>query len=319
MPIKIAISSGHGAKVSGANYYINEVDEARRVVSALAEALREHGHEVTEIHDDTSDTQDENLDWLVSEHNATDRDLDLSIHFNSADPQPVEGFIGTECFYQTQTELAAKISAAISDSLGIPDRGAKYGSFYWLSHTNRPACLVEVCFVMARGDVDAYEDRFEQMIEAVASIKMTETQVTFSGTVSHFGGILDSGVAYDEDLAWWWDWDQVVADGADHLFLSEQPPHTTGLARRLDAEKAFYVACRWNYDVTPKSMLADQRLTAMVHAPKTGRSFTAQPCDWGPHEEKTGRAADISPALMRALFGTDDATDELVQVTYPAK
>jgi hypothetical protein len=75
------------------------------------------------------------------------------------------------------------------------------------------------------------------------------------------------------------------------------------------------VACRWNYDQTPKEMLADQNVMALVKAKKTGRFSLAHPADWGPHEEETGRAADLSPGLMAAL-GIE--TDDEVEVVYPA-
>src|SRR5215831_16627200 len=122
----------------------------------------------------------------------------------------------------------------------------------------------------------------------------------FSGSCSHFGGPDDTGVSKSEDLAWWETWDQVVDAGAEHLFLDDQPAGTTGLARRLDPA-AYYVACRWDYDETRKKTLADQANTAIVYAPDTEKAFLAQPTDWGPHEEETGRAADLSPGLMEAL------------------
>lgn len=317
--VGIVISSGHGKLIRGASYSspdgwgLDEVDEARRVVSALAEALRDRRHQVEEVHDDHSTTQDENLAWLCAEHNKRERDLDISVHFNAA--EPTNGMRGTECFFQTQSELAALVSEAIANVTGLPDRGAKYGNFYFLSNTNRPAILIEVVFVDAREDVEAYEANFDAIITALAGVQLHGNQVEFSGTCSWFGGPNDDGVAWDEDLAWWWDWDQVAAAGATSLFLPEQPPNTSGLARRLDSEEP-YVACRWDYSVTPKSMLADQRLLASVYAPKTGKRFLARPVDWGPHEEQTGRAADLSPGLME-LLGID--TDDTVEVIYPVR
>jgi hypothetical protein len=324
--MRIVISPGHGLLIRGASYTdpddgwgLDEVDEARRVVEALTEALRRRrGFEVDVVMDDHSTEQQQNLEWLCAEHNKRERDLDISIHFNAA--EPTDGMRGTECFYQTQSELAALVSEAISGAMGITDRGAKYGNFYFLSHTNRPAILIEVCFVDARDDVEAYESSFDDIIDALAGVHLLDqplhsNQVEFTGTCSWFGGPDDDGVAWDEDLAWWENWDQVVKAGATSLFLDYQPEGTSGMARRLDPDEP-YVACRWDYDVTPKVMLADQKLLASVYAPKTGKRFFARPADWGPHEQKTGRAADLSPGLME-LLGIE--TDDEVEVTYPVE
>jgi hypothetical protein len=86
------------------------------------------------------------------------------------------------------------------------------------------------------------------------------------------------------------------------------------LARRLNSKAVGYVACRWDYAVTPKTMLASSENLALVRATKTGREALAFPADWGPHEEKTGRAADLSEFLMRSLGIT---TDDEVTVIYP--
>ena len=121
---------------------------------------------------------------------------------------------------------------------------------------------------------------------------------TIRGRVSSFGGPDDTGVGPDEGLAFIFD----VSD-APHLFLPEQPPGTTGLARRLDPD-AFYIAVRWDYAQTPKDMLPD--MLVAVQAVSSGRVAIATPADWGPHED-TGRVADISPGLMAELeIETDD-------------
>jgi hypothetical protein len=139
-------------------------------------------------------------------------------------------------------------------------------------------------------------------------LNMSEPLAFFAGPCSWFGGPDDDGVAPDEGLAFLYD-----VDDAPQLFLEEQPPGTTGLARRLDPD-VFYVACRWDYDQTPKEMLASN-VRALVWAPSTAKGLLAWPADWGPHED-TGRAADISPGLMQVLgIGTDDE----VLVVYPAE
>lgn len=125
------------------------------------------------------------------------------------------------------------------------------------------------------------------------------------GKVSWFGGPEDEGVSPDEGLAFIYEYDE-----APYLFLPEQPPDTTGLARRLNPD-VFYIACRWDYDETPKETLLEHM--ALIRVPNTGRAFLAYPADWGPHED-TDRVADISQGLMAAL---DIETDDEIEVVYP--
>jgi hypothetical protein len=208
----------------------------------------------------------------------------------------------------------------MANAAGFIDRGPKQRSdLYFLNQTEEPAVLAEICFVDSVADTDAYADRFEGLCRAIAvALAGTDIEVSpdleprilvgFSGKCSWFGGPDDTGVDADEGLAFIYDYDT-----APDLFLDEQPPGTTGLARRLDPE-AFYIACRWDYDLTPKEMLADQNKLAIVRAKKTGKTFLAHPADWGPHQD-TGRAADLSPGLLDAL---GLSTDDEVVVIYPS-
>jgi N-acetylmuramoyl-L-alanine amidase len=80
----IVISSGHGKYVRGASALpdgLDEVDETRRVVDAVAKKLRSRGVKVKTFHDDVSKTQNENLHCIVDYHNAQTRDMDVSVPF----------------------------------------------------------------------------------------------------------------------------------------------------------------------------------------------------------------------------------------------
>lgn len=128
----------------------------------------------------------------------------------------------------------------------------------------------------------------------------------WQGKCSSFGGPKDvDGVTPEEGLAFLYE-----VDDAPHLFLPEQPKGTTGLARRLDP-RVFYIACRWDYNKTPKAMLRNQMHKALVMSDTA--EFLAYPADWGPHQS-TNRIADLSPALMEAL---NLVTDDEVEVIYP--
>jgi N-acetylmuramoyl-L-alanine amidase len=164
--MKIVISSGHGKYIRGASGYIDEVDEARRVVDAVAERL---GSNATVFHDDVSVTQSDNLDSIVGFHNNLHRDLDVSVHFNAY--ETTNEPMGTECLYVTQEELAATISKSISTVAGFKDRGPKKRTdLFFLNQTDMPAVLIEVCFVDSRADVALYHENFVKICLAIVAI-----------------------------------------------------------------------------------------------------------------------------------------------------
>jgi hypothetical protein len=314
--MKIVISSGHGKYIRGASCILDEVDEARLVVDEVARLLEDRGVDVTTFHDNTSTGQSENLNEIVDFHNGEDRDLDVSVHFNAY--VETDTPMGTEVLYVTQDTLAAKVSKAIAEAAGFIDRGPKYrGDLFFLNSTDKPSILIEVCFVDSSEDADRYRRYFNDICHAIAGLAGSDgeeelpppTEHLFHafGKCSAFGGPDDDGVSHDEGLAFIY---EIRADN-QQLFLPFDDG--TGLARRLNPFVS-YIACRWDYDVTPKSMLADSGQRALVRAPKTGKEMLAFPADWGPHGD-TNRVADLSPSLMEAL-GIE--TDEEVEVIYPS-
>jgi N-acetylmuramoyl-L-alanine amidase len=321
--MKIVISSGHSLYVRGAAgpepWGLDEVNEARRLVAEVADWLTVNGYDVSQIHDDQSKTQSDNLNYLVREHNkfpAEDR-LDVSIHFNAYIADPDAGR-GVEVLYVTQDELAAKVSSAIANVSGLINRGPKYRSdLYWLNGTTGSlgAILIETCFVDAGQDCEVYRQFFEQIAEAIADEITPDAEPKpfhVIGKCSWFGGPDDSGVDSDEQLAWWGSTEAGRAD-APELFLPYQPSGTTGAARALNPESS-YIAMRFDYENDwSKEELASGDVMFWVYAPKTKKRYKARPSDWGPHTS-TNRCCDLSPGLMTALFG-GEATDETVEIT----
>ena len=331
--MKVVISSGHGKYIRGAEgpspWGLDEVDEARRVVDYAADIMEDLGVKVTVFHDDVSNDQDENLKRIVDFHNAQgSHDLDISVHFNSATfngSNQTSNPVGCEVFYTSSTGQvwASDFVNAMCKASGLINRGPKKTTnLYFLNKTAEVAVLLEVCFVNSKADVDIYHKMFEGICNAIARVVDDEElpdgpdlpeipdDVLFSatGTSSTFGGPDDTGVSPSEGLAFIFEFDQ-----APHLFLPNQPPSTSGLARRLDPG-VFYLACRWDYSVTSKEMLRESGKMARVTAKKTGITRLCHPADWGPHEAETGRAADLSPALMESL---GISTDDIVEVIYP--
>lgn len=166
------ISSGHGLKVRGASGYIDEVDEARRVVSKVVSYLKRLGCTVHEFHDNHSTTQERNLEAIVDFHNSFERDLDVSVHFNAY--ETTEDPMGTECLYVTEGDLSARVSAAISNAGDLLDRGKKHRTnLYFLNNTSAPAILIEVCFVDSDWDTTAYQANFDAICVTIAETIMT--------------------------------------------------------------------------------------------------------------------------------------------------
>lgn len=163
----IVISSGHGRYVRGAGRFIDEVDEARKVVEAVAKYLRERGATVYVYHDDTSRTQRDNLNAIVAYHNSKQRSLDVSVHFNAAGVTDTPR--GCEVLYYDAKQSAANVSKAMSVAGCFKDRGAKERrDLAFTSRTNMPALLLEVCFVDSKADVELYQRNFDAICVAIA-------------------------------------------------------------------------------------------------------------------------------------------------------
>jgi N-acetylmuramoyl-L-alanine amidase-like protein len=314
---RIVISSGHGIYVRGAHGILDEVDEARLVVDRIATELRSRSVDVKAFHDNTSRSQNENLNTIVNYHNKQTRDLDVSVHFNAY--EQVSKPMGTEVLYLTQSALAGQVSSAIAAAGGFINRGAKKRTdLFFLNSTEMPSILIEVCFVDSEADADLYGVHFDAICDAIADVLggVDEEDVTppprpdaalhVVGKASYFGGPDDTGVSASEGLAF-----ISKVEQKPELFLPYQPEGTSGLARRLNPH-IHYVACRWDYSKTPKAMMLEK--VALVRAPSTGIEMKAFPADWGPNEN-TGRVADISPGLMEDL-GIE--TDDEVEVIFPA-
>lgn len=126
-----------------------------------------------------------------------------------------------------------------------------------------------------------------------------------TGKMSTFGGPDDTGVAPGEGLAliepvdlneWWF----------NRLFLVNQPPHTTGLARRLNPA-AFYLALRFGKRGEPTSVIRrEQARRAMFKCSANNKVVWAQGADYGP-ANWTERVVDVSPGVADQLgLHTDD-------------
>ncbi|MEG0260942.1 MAG: N-acetylmuramoyl-L-alanine amidase, partial [Lysinibacillus sp.] len=166
----ITISPGHFHIGSGTQDIINEVVEARRVVNRVVEILKANSVPTIKVEDNVSKSQAENLQYLVTKHNATSRKVDVSVHFNSSGGRVQKG-LGTEVLYFDAAALATEMSKQISAASGLKNRGAKKrAELAFLNGTYMPAILIEVCFVNSVEDVKLYKEHFEQICVAIAQV-----------------------------------------------------------------------------------------------------------------------------------------------------
>ncbi|WP_234447534.1 N-acetylmuramoyl-L-alanine amidase [Viridibacillus soli] len=110
---------------------------------------------------------------IVDYHNGKKRELDVSVHLNAS--KKTDKPVGVECLYYDAKALSVKVSAAISEAPGLKDRGAKERKdLYFLNATSEPAILIEVCFVDSKADAKIYNDKFEEICQAIASVIANE-------------------------------------------------------------------------------------------------------------------------------------------------
>jgi uncharacterized protein (TIGR02594 family) len=201
--------------------------------------------------------------------------------------------IGHVGFYVSETTTSINtLGGNESDGVRIealPKNGSNFGlvGYYWPKSVPLPSS----------GPVSAPADSNSQVVNPPPPNPLAIS--TMTGKMSTFGGPTDKGVAPDEGLALC---EVSEMDKFDGYFLPEQPPGTTGLARRLDPA-SHYIACRWDYKQTSRSYL--QGIMVMVTA--KGKTLKARPIDWGPNTN-TGRICDMSPGLAAALGLQTDNT-----------
>ena len=150
--MKIGINAGHTklGKGTGANKYLNESVENRKIAYEVMKLLADTGHEVVPL---VYDKSNDNLKAAVNDSNSKKLDLFISIHLNAG------GGKGCECYTYKKSKLPQAVNILRNlEKLGFKNRGIKDGTnLYVVRNTTMPAILVEVCFVDTKTDVDLYK------------------------------------------------------------------------------------------------------------------------------------------------------------------
>ena len=150
--MKICINAGHTklGKGTGANGYLNESKETRKIAYELMKLLSDSGHEVIPaVFDKSSD----NLKEAVTLANSENVDLFVSIHLNAGGGQGSEAYT-----WRGQKVVQAEKVLNGLKSLGFRNRGIKDGSnLYVIKNTKMTAILIEICFVDNKNDADRFK------------------------------------------------------------------------------------------------------------------------------------------------------------------
>lgn len=187
----LAISAGHGDRISGAVGIINEHNEAVKIAKRVAQIMGDNAKSYVEK---TATNQRNNLSNIVKWHNSQNAKLNISVHFNSAAPSAN----GTETFYfasgknkLSNRSAATKLNNAMVSALGTTNRGVKSGEhLYVIRNTNNQMLLLEVCFVGNTADVKKYTVNFEKLCKNIANAAYEVLGITSKAVRSKKGYIV---------------------------------------------------------------------------------------------------------------------------------
>lgn len=149
---KICINAGHTklGKGTGANGYLNESKETRKIAFELMKLLADSGHEVIPA---VFDRSNDNLKEAVTLANNENVDLFVSIHLNAGGGQGCEAFT-----WKGQKVVQAEKALNGLNLLGFRNRGIKDGSnLYVIKNTKMTAILIEICFVDNKADAELFK------------------------------------------------------------------------------------------------------------------------------------------------------------------
>lgn len=168
----VVFTAGHGGRNKfdpGAVGYIREHDEAVRLMNEVVSILNTNGLRAIGLVDNTSTTVNDNLYELVRLSNSKPAKKAIQLHFNATGGDQPGGY-GVEVYVNQQAHMgqAGRFSKVMADAMGLKNRGAKYGNWYFNRFTTNQAFLFEVCFVNSKFDTDQYKKRFKELAVAIA-------------------------------------------------------------------------------------------------------------------------------------------------------
>ncbi|MCB2308886.1 N-acetylmuramoyl-L-alanine amidase [Clostridium estertheticum] len=151
----IGVRGGHSPNCTGANGYLNEQAEVRKISYKLMENLRKRGYTVVDCNSNAGNV---NAELNEGTYKARNCDIYLPLHMNDAENKNANG---VECWcYGPNSTKAIQIGNNINRnlaSLKLQNRGVKFDA--GLHDTNSvkgQTCLIELLFCGNKGDSDIY-------------------------------------------------------------------------------------------------------------------------------------------------------------------
>lgn len=167
MPLKICIDAGHGGRDSGAvNGKRYEKDDTLRFALQLGKTLLANGVDVVYTRTDDVYSSPINKAKIGNRLNA---DYFICIHRNAAILKKATG-VETLVYDKkgTKYKIATEINKSIA-SIGFSNRGVKTRkNLAVLNHTTMPTILIELGFITNNNDNELYDNKFNEIVEAVA-------------------------------------------------------------------------------------------------------------------------------------------------------
>ncbi len=167
MPL-IVLDAGHGGANPGAVYQgRREKDDVLSLTLAIGQILENRGVDV--YYTRTTDLY-ESPNQKAQEGNQTGADYFISIHRNSS-PYPNQ-YTGIESLVYNRYGAAARMANNINQQLenvGFVNQGVNERTdLVVLNRTQMPAVLVEVGFINTDADNQLFDDRFNNIAQAIA-------------------------------------------------------------------------------------------------------------------------------------------------------
>ena len=164
----VVLDAGHGGANPGATYNgRQEKDDALALVLAIGPILEANGVEV--YYTRTSDIYESPYQKAM-EANNIGADYFVSIHRNSS-PYPNQ-YTGVESLVYNQYGQAAVMANNINrelEKVGFENQGVnERTNLAVLRRTRMPAVLVEVGFINTDADNRLFDERFDEMAQAIA-------------------------------------------------------------------------------------------------------------------------------------------------------